>query len=362
MRAARPRRSRKPDASAPSPALEGAVDTLQLLRAAGIRTALVCDAGFTPGRIVRDFLDEHGLLEHLEFCAFSNEVGVPKPDPRSSTSRSRRSTPRPTHAAHVGDLLRTDVYGARSIGMKTVRITADRRRRRPRLLLGSRRRVRADTSAPTSARAAGRRRSTTRTRSSHRTATCPTPCAASAPTSSAEPAPRGRFGTGCPVRPSARPAPGRQSSTSRGRGLAVVREVRRREGGLQHEERPGSRVISMALRCGRARRRPISVRARLGLALAFHTSTSRPSGRRPGSPSPHSSCSAPGCWPGVFARRVHRERPGRRRPPRRRRGRHRQHPGARRRDLPPASCERPSGARAGSATSSGSRSAGGSPR
>ena len=104
-------------------ALKGAVDTLRTLRSAGIRTALVCDAGFTPGRVVRDFLDEHGLLEHLEFCAFSNEVGVPKPDPKIFHVALEAIDTAPERAAHVGDLLRTDVHGARNLGMKTVRIT-----------------------------------------------------------------------------------------------------------------------------------------------------------------------------------------------------------------------------------------------
>jgi HAD superfamily hydrolase (TIGR01549 family) len=104
-------------------ALEGAVDTLRTLRAAGVRTALVCDAGFTPGRIVRDFLDDQGLLAHLEFCAFSNEVGAPKPDPRIFRVALEAIDTPPEQAVHVGDLLRTDVHGARSIGMKTVRIT-----------------------------------------------------------------------------------------------------------------------------------------------------------------------------------------------------------------------------------------------
>jgi FMN phosphatase YigB (HAD superfamily) len=104
-------------------ALDGAVDTLRMLRAAGIRTALVCDAGFTPGRIVRDFLDEHGLLEHLEFCAFSNEVGVPKPHDAIFRAALDAVETDPTQAVHVGDLLRTDVYGAKQLGMGTIRIT-----------------------------------------------------------------------------------------------------------------------------------------------------------------------------------------------------------------------------------------------
>ncbi len=104
-------------------ALVGAVASLRTLREAGIRTALVCDAGFTPGRIVREFLDEGGLLEHLEYCAFSNEVGVPKPDPRIFADALEAIDTKAEDAVHVGDLLRTDIWGARSFGMSTVRIT-----------------------------------------------------------------------------------------------------------------------------------------------------------------------------------------------------------------------------------------------
>ena len=105
-------------------ALPGAADVLQELRAAGIRTALVCDTGLTPGRVVRDFLADLGLLKHLEFCAFSNEVGEPKPSARIFHAALGAVSSRPEEAAHVGDLLRTDVHGARAVGMKTVRITA----------------------------------------------------------------------------------------------------------------------------------------------------------------------------------------------------------------------------------------------
>jgi FMN phosphatase YigB (HAD superfamily) len=105
-------------------ALEAAPETLRLLREAGIRTALVCDTGLTPGRVVRDFLDDLGLLQNLEFCAFSNEVGEPKPNPGIFYAALEAISSKPDEGVHVGDLLRTDVEGARDIGMKTVRITA----------------------------------------------------------------------------------------------------------------------------------------------------------------------------------------------------------------------------------------------
>lgn len=102
--------------------LEGAARALEELRAAGIRTALVCDTGFTPGRLVRQFLANHGIAEHLEFRAFSNEVGVPKPDSRIFKAALDAIGAGPGESVHVGDLLRTDIAGARAFGMKTIRI------------------------------------------------------------------------------------------------------------------------------------------------------------------------------------------------------------------------------------------------
>ena len=102
----------------------GAVAALAALRERGIRTALVCDAGMTPGRIVRDFLRDVGVFEHLEFCAFSDEVGVPKPSPKMFETALTAIDTAPAEAVHVGDLLRTDVDGGRAFGMRTIRITA----------------------------------------------------------------------------------------------------------------------------------------------------------------------------------------------------------------------------------------------
>ena len=60
-------------------AVEGAKTTLEALTKANIRVGLVCDTGFTPGRVVRELLDREGLLAFLECQCFSDECGVPKP-------------------------------------------------------------------------------------------------------------------------------------------------------------------------------------------------------------------------------------------------------------------------------------------
>ena len=102
--------------------LEGAVDTLRALAGHNVRLALVCDTGFSPGRVVRQLLDRVGLLEWLEVQIFSNEAGATKPHPPVFHAALDGLGARPANAVHVGDLLRTDIAGAREVGMGTVRI------------------------------------------------------------------------------------------------------------------------------------------------------------------------------------------------------------------------------------------------
>jgi putative hydrolase of the HAD superfamily len=103
-------------------ALEGSRRTLEWLAAAGVRRALVCDTGFSPGRVVRQLLARTDLLDLLEVLAFSDEVGVPKPEARIFEHALGALGAEPAAALHVGDLRRTDIAGARSLGMRTVRI------------------------------------------------------------------------------------------------------------------------------------------------------------------------------------------------------------------------------------------------
>jgi len=105
-------------------ALEGAREALATLAGAGVRRALICDTGFTPGRVVRRLLERVGLLELLEVQVFSNEIGVPKPHPKAFQTALRGLGTSPAGAVHVGDLRRSDIAGARAAAMGTVRIRA----------------------------------------------------------------------------------------------------------------------------------------------------------------------------------------------------------------------------------------------
>lgn len=99
----------------------GALEAVEEIRLAGRPTALVCDTGFSPGRVVRRILGDKGFLEMLDVLAFSDEVGVPKPDARMFRHALDGIGVEAGDAVHVGDLRRTDIAGARALGMGTIR-------------------------------------------------------------------------------------------------------------------------------------------------------------------------------------------------------------------------------------------------
>ncbi len=105
-------------------AVDGTHAHLAFLSGAGLRLGVVCDTGLTPGRVVRRLLDDAGLLTYFDVCVFSDEVGVPKPHPRMFHTALEALAADASQSAHVGDLLRTDVAGARGVGMASIRIRA----------------------------------------------------------------------------------------------------------------------------------------------------------------------------------------------------------------------------------------------
>jgi putative hydrolase of the HAD superfamily len=101
---------------------DGSADCLRSLKAAGVRLGIVCDVGMTPSHVLRQRLDGWGLLELFDHWSFSDEVGAYKPSARIfEHALAGLGRPTPARVAHVGDRLRTDVAGARAMGMVSVR-------------------------------------------------------------------------------------------------------------------------------------------------------------------------------------------------------------------------------------------------
>jgi putative hydrolase of the HAD superfamily len=105
----------------PAPDIAGA---LAALKAAGARIGIVCDVGMTGSDILVWHLEANGLLASFDHWSFSDVVGVYKPDRRIfEDALAGLGGIEPSAAAHVGDRLRTDVAGARAMGMTSVRYT-----------------------------------------------------------------------------------------------------------------------------------------------------------------------------------------------------------------------------------------------
>jgi HAD superfamily hydrolase (TIGR01549 family) len=96
-------------------------DTLRALRAADVRLGIICDVGMTPSTALRRVLDGFGVLDLFDHHAFSDDVGVYKPDPSIFAHALEGLGGSPATSAHVGDLRRTDVAGANRAGWTSVR-------------------------------------------------------------------------------------------------------------------------------------------------------------------------------------------------------------------------------------------------
>lgn len=82
--------------------------------------AVISDTGFTPGRFLRVLLKQLGVYNYFSFFAFSDEMGVSKPDTRIFLHTLNYFDIEPHEALHIGDLLSTDITGAERTGMHSV--------------------------------------------------------------------------------------------------------------------------------------------------------------------------------------------------------------------------------------------------
>jgi putative hydrolase of the HAD superfamily len=106
---------------APLEVAPGAAECLTALRAIPLRLGLVSDVGLTSSETLRHRLDGFGLLAFFDTWAFSDETGWFKPSPEAYRPALEALAVAPEEAVHVGDNPRTDVAGAKDLGMRAVR-------------------------------------------------------------------------------------------------------------------------------------------------------------------------------------------------------------------------------------------------
>ena len=82
--------------------------------------SLISDTAFSPGRILRRLMERDGILDHFSNLIFSDETGVAKPHPEAFRRAIEPLGGRPDDAVHIGDIERTDIAGAKGIGMRAI--------------------------------------------------------------------------------------------------------------------------------------------------------------------------------------------------------------------------------------------------
>jgi putative hydrolase of the HAD superfamily len=83
----------------------------------------VFDVGLTASPILRGRLEGFGLLRFFDAWSFSDESGWYKPAAEAFEPALLGLDADPAESAHVGDNERTDVAGAKALGMTTVQYT-----------------------------------------------------------------------------------------------------------------------------------------------------------------------------------------------------------------------------------------------
>ena len=108
---------------------DGALASLETLKGAGYKLALVSNIMRTPGVTLRQLLGRFHLLGYFEHTTFSDEVGIRKPAPEIFALTLRAIGAEAATAVHVGDDAILDVRGAQEAGMRVIQVTSAAARR-----------------------------------------------------------------------------------------------------------------------------------------------------------------------------------------------------------------------------------------
>lgn len=98
-----------------------AVKVLERLNLQGIKVGLICNTGYTPGKMLREFLEQNGIREgYFDFMLFSNEIGMRKPRPEVFKLAAEKFGVEPNKILHIGDNMESDVHGSMEAGFKSI--------------------------------------------------------------------------------------------------------------------------------------------------------------------------------------------------------------------------------------------------
>lgn len=102
-----------------------ALTVVKWLKQQNKQIGLICNTGLTPGFGLRRFLEKKRIAEYLEFMIFSDEIRIRKPDPRIFQMAAERFRLAPHQIVHIGDNLKSDIWGAHNAKFKTIHYSSE---------------------------------------------------------------------------------------------------------------------------------------------------------------------------------------------------------------------------------------------
>ena len=105
--------------NAPPPLKTGVKETLKEL-SLYFNIGLISNTGITPGRIIKEVFNLYDIQKFFQLTLFSDETGVYKPNPLMFETALKKLKCKPQNAIHIGDILETDISGAKNCNMLAI--------------------------------------------------------------------------------------------------------------------------------------------------------------------------------------------------------------------------------------------------
>lgn len=90
------------------------------------KLALISDTAFSPGSILKELMESVGIAQYFSAYSFSDETGVAKPHEFAYNKVLKELDCEPQDALHIGDIEKTDILGAKNLGMKAILYKGDK--------------------------------------------------------------------------------------------------------------------------------------------------------------------------------------------------------------------------------------------
>jgi putative hydrolase of the HAD superfamily len=84
------------------------------------KIGLISNTGITPGDVIKKVLEKYDILKFFRVTIFSDEIGYYKPYGLLFQKALTQLGSKPENSIHIGDLLHTDIKGAKDYGMLSI--------------------------------------------------------------------------------------------------------------------------------------------------------------------------------------------------------------------------------------------------